>query len=156
VVLAEEVGFQEDLGKMSASFGENQLLEQVCKTVVIDKVGTNSKLSQLRFRVGCDAVTNCLETCLANSVVADIQEFQRAIFLEAFTNGSRSVDVTDVPVEVPVPEVVPEVPVEVAEVVPVPVEVPVPAALAVLVPVSSESSTGAPKEYEVTEVSLCR
>ena len=98
VVLGKEVGFKVDLSDLLLV--NHEFLEEVTNTVVVDEVGADAKLAQLRVGVGEHTITDGLETGLTNAIVADIEELNGAVDLEECTDRSCTIDIEDVPVEV--------------------------------------------------------
>ena len=58
---------------------QNKFFEQMADAIIVDKVGSDAQLGQLGIWIGKNTITNGFESSLTNSVVAHINELNRAV-----------------------------------------------------------------------------
>jgi len=100
VILREEVLLYENVGEVVFTVGEDQPVEEVCETFVVNEVGADAEGVKVARFVGKHAVDDCLESRDPDSVVSDVKEVQLLVLLESFTQRAGTVNIDYVAVKV--------------------------------------------------------
>jgi len=100
-VVQQEVVLDVELRELAtATARHDQLVKQVVHSISCKEVGTDSQFTERRGSVGLDTLHDSLESSEADTVVANVKEFQGRVDLEGLSKGSGTIDICTVSEEV--------------------------------------------------------
>lgn len=99
--VTEEIGLDPDLSELldAACDGEDELFEEVCETLIGDKVPLDGQFGNATSWIRQNAFRDTLETSEADTVVTDIQELKTRVSLKGSSKSTRSIDIKDIAIE---------------------------------------------------------